>query len=100
MIEQGSEAAEVSEVSEVSDLREQAKLRLNKRRDLAAHLVSYVVINAMLVAIWASTGRGYFWPIWVIGGWGVGVVLNVWDVYFRRPVTEHDIQREIDRLRK
>ncbi len=82
------------------ELRELAKDRLKKRRDLGSHLVAYVVINAMLVGIWAVTGGGYFWPAWVIFGWGVGVVLNVWDVYFRRPVTEHDIQREIERLKK
>ena len=83
-----------------TELREQAKKRLNKRRELGSHLVAYVVINAMLIAIWAMTGAGYFWPAWVLFGWGVGVVLNVWDVYFRRPVTEHDIQREIERLRR
>ena len=41
----------------------------------------------------------YFWPAWVLLGWGVGLVLNVWDVYFRRPVTERDIDREMDRMR-
>ena len=83
-----------------TELRELAKQRLNKRRDLGAHIVAYVLVNAMLVSIWAMTGAGYFWPAWVLFGWGVGVVLNVWDVYFRRPVTEHDIQREIERLRR
>ena len=82
------------------ELRELAKDRLKKRRDLGSHFVAYVVINAMFVAIWAVTGAGYFWPAWIIFGWGVGLVLNVWDVYFRRPVTEHDIQREIERLKK
>jgi len=60
---------------------------------------TYGVVNAMLTGIWAMAGGGYFWPAWVLLGWGVGLVLNVWDVYFRRPVTEHDIQREIERLR-
>jgi hypothetical protein len=87
-------------IEEESELRELAKKRANKRRDLGAHIVAYVVINAMLVAIWAMTGAGYFWPAWAIFGWGVGVVLNIWDVYFRRPVTEHDIQREMERLRR
>jgi len=26
-------------------------------------------------------------------------LLNGWDVYFRRPITEGDIDREVDRLR-
>ena len=81
------------------ELRKQAKERVTKRRDLGAHVVTYFVVNAMLVGIWAISGAGYFWPAWVLIGWGVGVVLNVWDVYFRKPITEHDIQREMERLR-
>jgi hypothetical protein len=65
---------------------------------ISVHIVTYCVVNAMLVGIWAISGGGYFWPAWVLLGWGVGLVLNVWDVYFRRPVTEHDIQQEIERL--
>jgi class 3 adenylate cyclase len=37
------------------------------------HATIYVLVNVMLVAIWAITGAGYFWPIWPILGWGVGV---------------------------
>lgn len=82
------------------DLRKEARERLKKRRDLGAHAVAYVVINSMFVAVWAFTGAGYFWPAWVLLGWGVGLVLNVWDVYFRRPITETDIDREVQRLRR
>jgi len=35
----------------------------------------YLVINAMLIVIWAITGAGYFWPIWPILGWGAGLAL-------------------------
>lgn len=79
--------------------RRQARDAVKKRRDFTAHLVSYIVINAMLVGIWAITGGGYFWPAWVMLGWGVGLVLNAWDVYFRRPVTEADVDREVERQR-
>jgi hypothetical protein len=81
------------------ELRKEATERVRKRRDLGTHLVVYVVVNTMLVAIWAITGAGYFWPAWVLLGWGIGVILNVWDVYFKRPVTEHDIEEEMKRLR-
>ncbi len=81
------------------ELRKAAVERVKKRRDLGAHLVVYVVVNAMLIGIWAIGDRGYFWPAWVLLGWGVGVVMNVWDVYFRRPITEHDVEAEMKRLR-
>jgi nitroreductase len=40
------------------------------------HLRAYIAVNAMLVAIWALTGGGYFWPIWPILGWGAGVLAD------------------------
>jgi hypothetical protein len=82
------------------DLREEAKRRVQKRRDLGAHVVVYIVVNAVLVGMWVLTGAGYFWPAWVMLAWGVGLILNVWDVFFRRAVTEHDIEREMSRLRR
>ena len=82
------------------DLRKEAKKRVEKRRDLGTHAVVFVVMNAMFVGIWALTGGGYFWPAWIIGLWGVGLIMNVWDVYFRRPVTEHDIEQELKRIQR
>jgi hypothetical protein len=82
-----------------AEVREQALERLKKRRDLGAHLVSYLIINAALWGVWALTGAGYAWPVWVTGGWAIGLALNAWDVYGRRPITETDIRREMDRLR-
>jgi len=83
--------------AEVVDEREAARRRVQAKRDFGSHLVAYVVINAFLVLVWAVTGAGYFWPIWVIGGWGIGLVLHAWDVYWRRPVTDADIDAEMAR---
>jgi len=88
----------VSEPVQPVNERDEALARLKKRRDLQAHVVTYVVVNAALWAIWAVTGAGYPWPAWVTGGWGLGLMLNVWDVYGRAPITEADVQREIERL--
>ena len=46
-----------------------------------------------------SDGNDFFWPIFPILGWGIGVAANAWDVYGRKPITEAEIQREADRLR-
>jgi hypothetical protein len=79
------------------EARELARKRVQAKRDLGTHAVVYLVVNAFLVFMWAFTGQGYFWPAWVIGGWGIGLLMNVWDVYGRRPVTEADIDREMQR---
>jgi DUF1707 SHOCT-like domain/2TM domain len=34
----------------------------------------YIAVSVLLVAIWALTGMGYFWPIWPILGWGISFV--------------------------
>jgi hypothetical protein len=77
--------------------RTEAIKRLEKRRGWTSGLVAYVVVNVFLVWIWASTGRGYFWPGWVIGGWGMGMVLSFWEIFVRRPISEADIEAEMHR---
>ena len=81
------------------ELRKLAVSRLKKERDFSTHVVIYVIVNAMLVGIWAVTGAGFFWPIFPILGWGIGVGANAWDVYGRKPITEDEVQRETERLR-
>lgn len=80
------------------DPRRQAAIsHLKAKRDLAANAVSFVVVNAFLTVIWAVGGRGFFWPVFVMAGWGVGLVLHAWSVFGAEPITEADIQREMER---
>jgi len=46
-------------------------------------LFSYLIINAFLVVIWFFTsGIGsYFWPIWAMLGWGVGLAFQYFHAY-------------------
>ncbi len=90
--------ADEERIEETGSNRERALARLHKKRDFQGHVVAYVVVNAAIWAIWAVTGAGYPWPAWVTGGWAIGLILNAWDVYFRAPITEAEISREIDRL--
>lgn len=80
-----------------STARDAAIKRLTARRDWWMHLVTYLVFNGALVVIWYVTGHGYFWPGWLIGLWGAGLLVHAWDVWGRRPITEQEISREIDR---
>jgi hypothetical protein len=82
------------------ELRRLAIERIRKRSDFKAHLLAYVLVNAFLVAIWAVTGADFFWPIFPILGWGIGVAFNGRDVYRRPFPTETQIRREIDTLRE
>jgi hypothetical protein len=77
--------------------RAEARKRVEARREFGSHVVVYVVINAFLIAIWAFTGAGYFWPVWVLAGWGAGLVLHAWDTFVRRPISEADVEAELRR---
>ena len=83
-----------------TELREQAIRSLRKKRDFRSHVVAYVLVNSLLIVIWAVTGAGFFWPVFPLLGWGIGVGFNAWDVYGRRPITEDEIVREQERLRR
>lgn len=37
---------------------------------------SYLAVNGLLIVIWFATGAGYFWPMWPMLGWGLGLVLG------------------------
>ena len=84
-----------------SALRERAIKELKKRREFQTHLLVYVLVNGMLVGIWAiSSPDTFFWPLFSIVGWGIGVVLHGWDVYFASEPDEAQIQRMIGEIQR
>jgi fatty acid desaturase len=76
---------------------DEARRRVQHKRDFRAGLVAYVVVNAFLVVIWLLTGRGYFWPGWVLAAWAVGILLDAYNTWVRQPVSETDVERELRR---
>jgi len=77
--------------------RDQAVKRLKKQRDFRGHLVAYLLVNTLLVVIWATTSHGFFWPAFVIVPWGIGVVMNAREAYGRPDLTEQAIEHETER---
>lgn len=59
-----------------ADVRTARRERRHHRREKSfhAHATSYLLVMALLVAIWLlTTPGGYFWPIWPMLGWGIGL---------------------------
>ncbi|GLH94943.1 DUF1707 domain-containing protein [Phytohabitans aurantiacus] len=63
--------------------RERRRLRAARgaRLGMWAHVASYVGGSLLMIGIWAAVGLGtgawYFWPVWPILGWGVGLLGHV-----------------------
>jgi uncharacterized membrane protein len=86
------------------EIREIATKRVRARRGFYWHLAVYVVINLMLIAIWYFTtgGHGYFWPMWVLLGWGIGLIFNAIAVFARDDVWSEKaaIDKEVEKIKK
>ncbi|HEU4491860.1 MAG TPA: 2TM domain-containing protein [Jiangellales bacterium] len=93
-----SDLAHVPETDRDRELRERATKRLKARRDLQAHTLAFVTVNAFLVVIWYVTGADFFWPVFLIFGWGIGLAFNAWDVY-SPGITPDKVDAEVERLR-
>lgn len=61
-------------------------------------------MSALVSGIWfVTTPEGYFWPIWVIFGMGVGALFAGLDAYGKlsdKPITDADVDAEVERLRR
>jgi len=82
-----------------TDVRDRAVARLKKRHDFHVHLLVYVAINGFSTLLWAMTSDGgFFWPIFLMFFWGIGLVANAWDVYRGSEPSEEQIRREMTRM--
>jgi hypothetical protein len=57
----------------VAPRREPSSPARAKALGVRIHTGAYLWATVAMIAIWAATGTGYFWPIWPILGWGIGV---------------------------
>jgi hypothetical protein len=56
--------------------------RAKARAAFQRHLFTYAWVNGFLVVIWALTNfGGYFWPVWPMLGWGIGLASHAFSVY-------------------
>jgi hypothetical protein len=85
--------------------RKRVEKRLKKRQDFYVHIVLYVAVNVFLWLIWLLGGAtGFPWPIFVMGGWGIALVVDAVETYFESSAKlqerrEQAIQRELERER-
>ncbi len=97
--------------------RQQALGQIGRKRRYRISAAVSAIGMALLVAIWAlaeyhnaggwpvhgfsqSSGMHEVWNLWIIyplGAWLLLLAAGGWDVYLRRPVSEQEIQREIER---
>lgn len=81
------------------DPRTTARKRLEERRGFLPHLLIFILFNSGLVIVWLTTGpHNFFWPMFPLLFWGIGLVMHAWSAFFSKPITEADVDREERRL--
>lgn len=83
----------------IDDPRTAAIARLKGKQHLTYKAVSFAVLTAFFVAIWAISGAGYFWPAWIMLGFAFALAGELWSFYGKKSITEDDIQREMAKAR-
>ena len=74
--------------------------RVRQKADLLRHLVSFVVVGAVLAGLDLLTSPGTLWFFWPMGAWAIGLVLHFADVYvmgegagLEERMLEHEMER-------
>lgn len=74
---------------------DEAIARWAKRHAFTQHVAVYLLTNGFLLLIWWLAGDGgFFWPIFPIGAWGIGLVMHAWDAFVPGGLGEERIRRE------
>ncbi|WP_019970408.1 DUF1707 domain-containing protein [Mycobacterium sp. 141] len=75
-----------------NDPRQRTAQARAARLSVVIHLGAYLAGSVLMVGIWLAVGLGgggwYFWPVWPIMGWGIGVAshaIPVWAHGSMRP---------------
>ena len=59
-----------------------AKKRVEEKRGFYSHLTVYIIVNIILIIIWAfPAGGGFPWFIFPLCGWGIGLLFHFLGVF-------------------
>lgn len=83
------------------ELRRLAIRRADMKLAFRSHLMAYVLVNAGLVVINLLTSPNYFWALWPMLGWGIGLGAHAASVYMNgEGMRDRLIEEELEKLRK
>ncbi len=100
-------------------VRQMAIKEIEQERSFHKHVVEYAVISVVLVIAWViseynnadgwpskgfseSSGTPHVWNIWIVYPvvvLGALLAIEAWKTYRKRPITEQEVRRHMDRLK-
>ena len=61
---------------------------LRRRMALTCRPLAFVII-------WALTGQGFFWPVYPLVGWAVGLSFQHFSAVLRGQITDEDVRHKL-----
>lgn len=74
--------------------RKAAEDRLQQQAAVKKTVGGFLITILASIVIWALTGQGYFWPVWVILGLGLATAGMAWSAYGPREKTPSQAEIE------
>ncbi|MEH2313080.1 MAG: 2TM domain-containing protein [Nostoc sp.] len=75
------ETTEQKWLAQQEEERSQRTFNTFRRRDFWTHFVSFIAVNLFLILLNLITSPSYFWSIFPVIGWGLGLFFHWWSVY-------------------
>ena len=90
----------VKEPSE-EQIYEEARQKVREKKRFYRDLTTYLIVNAVLVVVWALSGRGYPWFLWPLGIWGAFVLGHGLRIFvFGNGSDQQEIEKEVEKIKK
>lgn len=81
-----------------TDLNSHELAETRVQRGFWIHLGVYVVVNSGLAALNLTRNPDHKWVLWVIGGWGLGLLLHAAAVYLLPGAHDRIVSRVESRI--
>ena len=93
--------------------------QIEQERRFHKHVVTYAFVSVLLVIVWViseysnadgwpskgfseSSGTPHVWNLWIVYPlvvFGALLAIEAWNTYRKKPITEQEIRRHVDRLK-
>ena len=68
-------------MNSINDPERVADERAHARRDALLLTITGPLVTAVLLAVWAAAGAGYFWPVWPMLGMSIAVLVSLYRAF-------------------
>ena len=91
----------MAKIPSEEQIYEEASKKVREKKHFYRDLVTYLIVNAVLVVIWALSVRGYQWFLWPLGIWGIFVLGDYLRIFvFGKGSDDEAIKKEIEKMKK